>query len=318
MIKKSPNYFQFIIVLLFFAKVSFGQEFSKFNDPGNLSTDIWWQWPIILFLFSIFVGFMATLSGIGGAIIYVPFVSSIFPLHLDYIRGTGLIIALTGALYASPELLKNGIANLRLALPFALVASISALFGARFGLSLDPKTVQLSLGILLLFIVSLMILSKKSEFPIVEKSDSLSKTLKIGGIYHEKTTSEEISWKIHRSPPGLILFFIIGFLAGMFGIGAGWANIPVLNLVLGTPLKIAIGTSKVILSVTDTSAAWVYLNAGSILPSVTIPSVLGMIIGTKLGVKILVKSNPARVKWFVIILLLLSSIVSVVKGINLG
>ncbi len=317
MIKKSPNYSLLTIVFFFIAEVSFGQGSIEFHD-NTVSNDIWWQWPIILFLFSIFVGFMATLSGIGGAIIYVPFVSSIFPLHLDYIRGTGLVIALTGALYASPDLLKNGLANLRLALPFALIASISALFGAYFGLSLDLQIVQLSLGILLLFIVSLMLLSKKSEFPVVEKSDRLSEFLKIKGVYHEKTTSEDISWKIHRSPFGLILFFIIGFLAGMFGIGAGWANIPVLNLILGTPLKIAIGTSKLILSVTDTSAAWVYLNSGSILPLVTIPSVLGMIIGTKLGVKILLKTNPAKVKWVVIMLLLLSSIVSIVKGIQGG
>ena len=41
---------------------------------------------------------------------------------------------------------------------------------------------------------------------------------------------------MHRTPLGLALFAGIGFMAGMFGLGAGWANVPVLNLVMGAPL----------------------------------------------------------------------------------
>ena len=31
-------------------------------------------------------------------------------------------------------------------------------------------------------------------------------------------------------------------MAGMFGLGAGWANVPVLNLLMGVPLKVSVGT----------------------------------------------------------------------------
>ena len=33
-------------------------------------------------------------------------------------------------------------------------------------------------------------------------------------------------------------FAAIGFIAGMFGLGAGWANVPVLNLIMGAPIKV--------------------------------------------------------------------------------
>jgi uncharacterized membrane protein YfcA len=36
---------------------------------------------------------------------------------------------------------------------------------------------------------------------------------------------------------GLVLFLLIGVMAGMFGIGAGWANVPALNLLMGAPLE---------------------------------------------------------------------------------
>ena len=80
--------------------------------------------------------------------------------------------------------------------------------------------------------------------------------------HHEPTLDKNIEWKIHKTPVGLGLFIIIGFMAGMFGLGAGWANVPVLNLVLGAPIKISVATSKFLLSITDTSAAWIYLNNG--------------------------------------------------------
>ena len=67
-----------------------------------------------------------------------------------------------------------------------------------------------------------------------------------------------MDWKIHRTVPGACLFVVIGILAGMFGLGAGWANVPTLNLVMGIPLKISVGSSMFLLSITDTSAAWIY------------------------------------------------------------
>ena len=60
-------------------------------------------------------------------------------------------------------------------------------------------------------------------------------------------------------------------MAGMFGLGAGWANVPVLNLVMGAPIKISVATSKFLLSITDTSAAWIYLNNGAVLPLMVRP-----------------------------------------------
>jgi hypothetical protein len=45
---------------------------------------------------------------------------------------------------------------------------------------------------------------------------------------------------------------------------------------MGAPLKIAVGTSKFLLSITDTSAAWVYLNQGCVIPLMAIPSIIGL------------------------------------------
>ena len=295
----------------------FAAETITANNQTSPSDELWWLWPAILFLFTIAVGIIAVVAGVGGAVIFVPVVSSIFPFHIDFIRGAGLLVALAGALYASPSLLRNGLADLRLGLPMALISSTSAIFGAMIGLTLPTKYVQIGLGITILFIVFLMTKAKTTGFPVVDKEGVLSRYLKISGTYFEESMGREIPWKIHQTTLGLVLFIFVGFLAGLFGLGAGFANVPVLNLVLGAPLKVCVGTSKFILSITDTSAAWVYINSGAIVPLITVPSVVGMIIGTRIGIKILVKAQPEKIKLWVIMLLAFAGVVSLAKGIIL-
>ena len=60
----------------------------------------WWFWPLILFFFCFGLGILAVLAGVGGGVLYVPLVSGFFPFHLDFVRGTGLLVALAGALAA--------------------------------------------------------------------------------------------------------------------------------------------------------------------------------------------------------------------------
>jgi len=62
----------------------------------------------------------------------------------------------------------------------------------------------------------------------------------------------------------------------MFGLGAGWANVPVLNLIMGAPIKVAVSTSMAIITVNDAAAAWIYMAKGAILPLIVVPSVVGI------------------------------------------
>jgi len=262
------------------------------------------------------MGIIAVLGGVGGGVLFVPIISGFFPFHIDFVRGTGLLVALCGALAAGPELLKSNLASLRLAMPLALIASTMAIVGAMVGLSLPSHLIELSLGVTILFIVMIMLFAKKSDFPNIQKADSLSTALKITGIYSEPSLNSEISWKIHRTWAGLFSFIIIGFMAGMFGLGAGWANVPVLNLLMGAPMKVSVATSKFLLSITDTSAAWIYLNKGAIIPLMVVPSLVGIMLGSFVGVRILKIAKPSFISWMVIGILFFAGLKSITKGLE--
>ena len=288
------------------------------SAPVPVESDLaWWMWPIILLVVTFVMGIIAVLGGVGGGVLYVPIISGFFPFHLDFVRGTGLLVALSGALAAGPGLLKMNMASLRLAIPVALIASTMAIVGAMVGLALPTHIVQMLLGATILGIVVIMFTAKKSEYPDVPKADALSSALRITGIYHEASTGQDINWKVHRTPIGLLTFIIIGFMAGMFGLGAGWANVPVLNLMMGAPLKISVATSKFLLSITDTSAAWIYLNKGCVIPMMVIPSLIGIMLGSFVGVRILKFAKPAFIRWMVIAILAFAGIKALTKGLGI-
>ncbi|MGC9142018.1 MAG: sulfite exporter TauE/SafE family protein [Caldimicrobium sp.] len=305
-----------LFLVFFFWDLSLASEVSSHIIEGG-SRFPWWAWPLLLFIVTFVLGIIAVLGGVGGGVLFVPIVGGFFPFNLDFVRGAGLLVALSGALAAGPGLLRRGLADLRLSLPLALIASTSAIVGAMIGLSLPKNVVNTFLGLTILGIVVIMLTAKKSEYPEVKKADALSQALKIYGVYYEPTTGKEIEWKVHRTPLALLLFVVIGIMAGMFGLGAGWANVPVLNLLMGVPLKVAVSTSKFLLSITDTSAAWIYLNSGAIIPMIVVPFIIGIMLGSIVGVRILAIAKPKIIRWVVIGLLAFSGLRALLKGLGI-
>lgn len=274
----------------------------------------WWIWPLALFACCFVLGIVAVPAGIGGGTLFVPIVGSFFPFHLDFVRGAGLLVALASALASGPMLLRSGLGSLRLTLPLAVLASASAVGGAMLGLALPAEMVQVLLGGVVLAIVAIMLVSPGSAYPHVAAPDALSRALALHGVFVDRASGRTVQWQVHHTAAGLVAFTGIGVLAGMFGIGAGWANVPVLNLLMGTPLKLAAGTSGVVLSLVDSSAAWVYLHRGAVLPMIAAPAVLGTMLGARIGARLLHRMDARLVRRLVLAVLLFAGLRALLKG----
>lgn len=276
-----------------------------------------WGWIVGLFLLTFVLGIVAVLAGVGGGVIFVPVLAAISPFHLDFVRGAGLLVALSGTIAAGPRLLSTGIASLRVGLPVGLITSAAAIAGAMIGLALPTRFVQVVLGLTVLGVFLIMLLAKNFEYPHVDYADAFSKALRINGIYREGSTGEEIQWKTHRTPQGFFVFVLVGFVAGMLGLGAGWANVPVLNLLMGVPLKVSVATSTFVISVSNTSAAWIYLHSGAMLPVLVVPSAVGMMLGSVVGSRMLTKMKPAVVRYVVLVVLLVAGVRALLQGLGI-
>jgi uncharacterized membrane protein YfcA len=274
----------------------------------------WWAWPLILFVTTFLMGIVAVVGGIGGGVLFVPIVGGFFPFHLDFVRGAGLMLALCGALASGPGLLRSGLASLRLAMPLALAGSVGGIVGALVGLALPTRVVQTALGVTVLAIAALMWRTRNSGHDAKHAADRWALALGLTGKFHDPAVGHHVDWNVHRTHMGLAAFFGIGVVGGLFGLGAGWANVPALNLLMGVPLKLAVGTSGLAISIINTSAAWVYMNKGALLPILIAPSILGVMLGARVGVRVLKAIMASTARNIIIAVLVGAGIRSLLQG----
>ena len=69
----------------------------------------------------------------------------------------------------------------------------------------------------------------------------------------------------------------------MLGIGGGAVKVPIMNSLMRVPLKATIGTSMYMVGITVSASAFLYYNHGLIDPSVAVPALLGVAIGSQAG-----------------------------------
>ena len=175
----------------------------------------------------------------------------------------------------------------------------------------------ISLGATILAIAAFMWRVSRSPRERVMQPDALAAALGMHGVYHDHALGRKVEWSVHRTPAALVVFAGIGVLAGMFGLGAGWANVPALHVLMGAPLKLSVATSGFVLSVVDTSAAWVYLNRGAVLPVLVAPSIVGVMLGAKIGARLLRVVRASTVRQVVIWILVAAGARALLKGLGI-
>jgi len=278
----------------------------------------------LMFLICTIIGIVAVLAGVGGGVIFTPLLMGFTAIDSYVIRATGLTVAMAGALVAGRPFLRRGLANIRLlfltAVPYTVFAVIGALLAGYIKATMGEfgeGIIRICLGALVFFIALVFIFAgKRIEYPEVKHVDSFTERLGLAMSYWEESLGKVINYKVTRAWLGLILFSAIGLVSGLFGLGAGWAMVPVLNLIMCVPLKVAATCSKVLIGIGDTAAVWVYITGGGLLPLFTIPCAIGLILGTLVGAKIMVKVKAGFIRWIIIAIMFLAGIRLIQAGLE--
>ncbi len=279
----------------------------------------------ILFFSCILIGIFAVLAGVGGGVIFTPLMLGFTPIDSYIVRSTGLFIAMVGSIIAGRQYLRYGIANYKLVLLAAVPYTLFAVIGALIAGYLYTVTGEIGesvlrglLGLIVIAIGLLFIFAgKQMEYPEVDRVDSFTAIFDLGTSYEEKSLNRIIDYKITNLGIGMPLFCVAGLISGMFGLGAGWAIVPIFNLAMMVPLKVAATCSTIMISIGDSAAVWPYILGGGLFPIVTVPCMSGMIIGAFVGSRIMVKVKPGIVRWLIIGVMFLAGIRLIIKALTI-
>lgn len=295
------------------------------TDPDAMSGGAIWGWLFGFFFLSFAIAMVAVIGGIGGGVLFTPFMLAFTPVDSLIVRATGLIVAMFSGLVSTGLFMKTGLANLRICIYCAAAYGIGAFIGAQGAIlvaqhlgATGEGVIRIALGgILCALAVYFLLGGKKIEWPEVKKTDRFTGFLKLSQPYYELSLGKVIDYPLKNAAWVSFAIIGVGLLSGFFGLGAGWAIVPAQNVIMAVPLKVAAANSGVLLGMGDCIGVWPYLLMGAIIPIFAAPWLVGQVLGGLLGAMILVRVKAGFVRFLLIGFMFFSCFGLLTKGLNM-
>ena len=226
-------------------------------------------------------GFVDAIAGGGGLIALPAYLMTGLPVHMAI--GTNKLSAGMGTAVATWRYFKSGYIYWKLAAVCAVFALAGSAGGARLALHIDDHVFK---------IIMLVILPLTGIYVI--RSHSLERTESSKQLSAAKTYAISCMSAL-----------VIGVYDGFYGPGTGTFLILLLTGLAHLKLGEANGISKVINLATNIAALTVYLFSGKVIFALGLTAGVFSIAGNYLGTKFFAKSGAKRIKWVIILVLVI-------------
>jgi hypothetical protein len=262
---------------------------------------------LLLWIGSLVAGLLGALTGLGGGVVIVPLLVFGFGVDIRYAMGASLISVIATSSGAAAAYVKEGYSNLRIGMFLEIATTAGALFGAYLAVRLATNLIGIIFGAVLI-LSALLSFREKPEQEHEVKPDPLATRLNMDSDF--PTPEGRKSYHVRNVPGGFAVMFGAGTLSGLLGIGSGAFKVLAMDQVMKIPFKVSTTTSNFMIGVTAAASAGIYLRKGFIDPGLAMPVVLGVLIGSLIGSRVLVK---AKSHWLRIVF----SLVIVALGIEM-
>jgi len=251
---------------------------------------------IIAYVASALIGISLGLIGGGGSILTMPVLVYLFGVNPLLATSYSLFIVGSTSLAGTVGNFKRGLVNIKTALLFGS-ASISTVFLTRkFIIPLIPKTIikigdfELTENMLMMVLFAVLMIAAATAMIKGERAENSSQIKKN---------------QLHLGK--LLLFGIaIGLATGFLGAGGGFLLIPTLVILVGLPMKEAVGTSLLIIALNSLigftgdlghfQIDWIFL------AKISTVAIAGIVVGGMINKKIDGGKLKKGFGWFVLVM----------------
>ena len=271
------------------------------------------EFSLVIGVCSLGAGFLGALTGLGGGVALVPLLTLLFHVDIRYAIGASLVSVIATSSGAAAAYVKEGFTNIRIGMFLEIATTLGALLGAFLALMVPTSAIAIIFGAVLLFSAYL---SGRPQ-PVVPEDDHpdpLATRLGMNGSY--PSLDGPRSYYVHRVPTGFSLMFGAGALSGLLGIGSGAVKVLAMDQAMKIPFKVSTTTSNLMIGVTAAASAGVYLNRGYVDPGLAMPVTLGVLAGSLIGTKVLVKTRTRWLRLVFSTVIVLLGLEMVYKGVS--
>jgi uncharacterized membrane protein YfcA len=270
------------------------------------------EFTFLVCIGSVLAGLLGSLTGLGGGVVLVPLLTIFFKVDLRYAIGASLVSVIATSSGSASAYVKEGFSNIRIGLFLEIATTLGALLGAFLTAKVPTSAIAIIFGAVLLYSAYVSRRTRPRSLGD-DPPDPLATRLQLNGTF--PTTEGIRHYNVYNVPTGFGLMFGAGALSGLLGIGSGAVKVLAMDQAMRVPFKVSTTTSNFMIGVTAAASAGVYLSRGYIDPSLAMPVMLGVLAGSLVGTRILIKTETKRLRLVFSIVIVLLGLQMVYQGI---
>ena len=269
-------------------------------------------------LFASPLGFLIGLSlgtlGGGGSILAVPVLVYAAGQDPRSATATSLVLVGTAAVAGLGAHWRAGRVRAGTGLSFGLAGIGGSVGGSALNRHVDPDLLLLGFSVLVLAAAWRMGIQTGRDGPAAAAPPPPGETSAAG-----LATLVAPAIGTSKAMRILLVGSAVGFLTGLFGVGGGFVIVPALVLALGLPMREAVGTSLLVISINSAVALISRLATTSIDWSVTVPFTVAALAGVAAGGAVAERLDASRAaRWFAGLLVVVALYTAVRAASGLG
>jgi hypothetical protein len=264
---------------------------------------------------SLLAGFLGSLTGLGGGVVLVPLLTIFFHVDLRYAIGASLVSVIATSSGSAAAYVKEGFSNIRIGMFLEIATTLGALFGAYLTAKVPGNAIAIIFGTVLMY-SAYVSRRTRPRTAVEDPPDPLATKLKMNGEFPD--TKGVRRYNVYHVPTGFGIMWVAGVLSGLLGIGSGALKVVAMDQAMKIPFKVSTTTSNFMIGVTAAASAGVYLSRGYIDPSLAMPVMIGVLIGSLMGTRVLVKTQTKLLRQVFSVVIVLLGMEMMFKGITGG
>jgi len=269
----------------------------------------------LLFFGSLTAGLLGALTGLGGGVVLVPLLTVFFHVDIRYAIGVSLISVIATSSGAAAAYVREGFSSVRIGMFLEVATTLGAILGAYLATVVHTQALAIIFGVVLIYSAVASWQQTKSPAPELKGGSRWSDILELSGSYPDRE-GKPCKYEVENIPGGFGLMFVAGTLSGLLGIGSGAVKVLAMDRVMKVPFKVSTTTSNFMIGVTAAASAGIYLHRGLVAPGLAFPVMLGVLSGSLMGARYLVRARTAVLRSVFTVVVLALGIEMIVNGVT--
>ena len=272
---------------------------------------------VALFGISVLSGIIGALAGVGGGILVIPALTTIFGVDIHLAIGASIVSIIATSSGAAVAYVRDRLTNLRVGMFLEVATSTGAVGGALAAAVVAPQLLYVLLAAVLGVSVLQQVSRLGEELPPEVVPSRAAASLKLASSYPDQLLGREVPYAARRVGLGFVMMLVAGFLSGLLGIGSGVLKVLAMDGVMRLPMKVSTATSNFMIGVTAAASAGIYLGRGDVDARLAAPVALGVLAGALLGSRILVRLRNRQVRLIFVPIMVVVALQMLARGLGL-